>query len=220
MKGFTSSFLILRINEQIWNDEKSKNLVEYAVETSKNKDFTIGFIPPISSLFTFVEEFSNPVLYPGIPLSPDEIKRQGLSGVIIDTAKDNVTLVNLESTIRHARNRQLITIICTGNEAISAAVSKLDPNGIAFTPEELSRMSTTIEKINPEIIDNHIKRVRIENARITPILYAPILNEKELNKVLNLGLKGFLLDLDWIYQYPDNFIDQFVNQIKNFNSTK
>ena len=184
----------------------------------QRKNVIIGFVPLISSLSTFIEEFSSHVSYSGISLSPDEIKRQGISGIIIDTAKVNITLVNLESAIRNTRIRQLITRIYIVNEVISAAASKLDPHGIVFTPEELVRLNISIEKINPDSISNHIKRVRIENARVTPILYAPILNEKELDKVLKRGLKGFLLDLDWIYQCPDNFIDQFVRQIKIFNS--
>jgi len=41
----------------------------------QRKNVIIGFVPLISSLSTFIEEFSSHVSYSGISLSPDEIKR-------------------------------------------------------------------------------------------------------------------------------------------------
>ncbi len=105
-----------------------------------------------------------------------------------------MNLEDLEIIIRLSRTQRLFTTVCTSNEAISAAVTKLDPNAIAFESNELNRTDKSEAKFRPEFIENHVKRIRMENPRITPIYGTNIDLHNNLKKAIELGIEGILIE--------------------------
>ena len=209
MKEITKPLIIL--NFKLYPEvlgEKGVQLAKIAEKVAENLGITIVICPPITYLAKYSEILNIPVFSQRIDnidkgnttgkVSVDMLIESGSSGSLINHSENKMNLVNLETVIRLSRTLRLFTTVCTSNEAISAAVTKLDPNAIAFESNEFDGIDRSVRKIKPEFIKNHVKRIKIENPRITPIYATKIISSNELSKAIELGIEGILIDSAYV----------------------
>jgi triosephosphate isomerase len=205
MKEITKPLIILnfKINPEVFG-EKGMQIAKIAEKISENLGITIVLCPPIVYLAKCAEIFNIPVFSQRVDnikngnitgkVSVDMLTESGASGSLINHTDNLMNLDNLETVIRLSRTLRLFTTVCTSNEAISAAVTKLDPNAIAFESNEFNKTDRSEAKFNKEFIENHVKRIRMENPRITPIYATDVYPQNNLKKAIELGIEGILIE--------------------------
>ncbi|NHJ02233.1 MAG: triose-phosphate isomerase [Candidatus Heimdallarchaeota archaeon] len=184
--------------------EKGMKLAKTAEKVSQELGINIAVCPSLTNLAKYSSELEIPIFSQRLdPFSNynksgliviDMIKEAGAEGVVINPIDTQQSLFSLEKIVRESRTSRLYTVICTNNEAVSAAVTKLDPHAIAFQPPELVENRIAICDVEPAVIQNNTRRIKIENPRISPICGAGIYTANDVEKVFELGAEGILIN--------------------------
>jgi triosephosphate isomerase len=178
-------------------------LAKIAENVAQETGAMIVICPPITYLAKFAEQLEIPVFSQTVnnvstgsntgKISVEMIKSAGASGSLINHSENQMILADIEKIVQGLRSYNLYTIICTNNEAVSAASAKLNPEAIAFEPPELIGTGVSVSSAQPEIVKNNIKRITFENPKVSPLCGAGISNAEDVRKALELGTKGVLL---------------------------
>lgn len=185
------------------NGEKGIILAKIAENIAQELGVSIAVCPPIPYLAIYVERLNIPIFSQKIDVFNDEnktgivtvemIKSVGVSGTIVNHNESKMILAELEKVIRQSRTHRLYTIACANNEATSAAVAKFDPHVVAFVPPELENAGISVSSVQPEVLQNNVRRIKLENPKVAPFCGSGIYNAKDVEKALELGVEGFLL---------------------------
>ena len=199
-------------------------LAKIIEKISKESDVIIGMCPPFPFLVKNHETFDFP-FFSQIYFhtknqtkyfhdSIEFLKSLGTKGIIIND--DSMPLNELERHIRNSRTHRLFTLVYSQNVAISAALSKLDPNAIVFvSPQEIPN-ETPLSKIPQEIIENHVKRVNIENSKVFVYSGLGIFGKVDIEKALELQVDGFVLEMPYAsLKDPYEFLKNIVGPLRN-----
>jgi triosephosphate isomerase len=183
--------------------EKGVQLAKIAEKVSDDLGISIVICPPVTYLAKYAEILNIPVFSQNLDnvvsgsssgkVSVEMIKESGASGALINCPENKTDLTDLESIVRISRTHRLFTIVCTSNEAISAAVTKLDPHAIAFGSPELNEPGVSVSTARPEFIQNHVKRIKLENPRVSPLCGTGIYSYNDVEKALKFGIEGILI---------------------------
>ncbi len=206
--------------------DKGVQLAKIAEKISDDLGISIVICPPVTYLAKYAEMLNIPVFSQRVDnivggsssgkISVEMIKESGACGTLIDSSENLINLTDLESIVRISRTYRLFTIVCTSNEAISAAVTKLDPHAIAFESPELKEPGTTVSTARPEFIQDHVKRIKLENPRVSPLCGAGIYSHIDVEKALKLGIEGILIASVFVqakdpYELLNNMAKCFVS---------
>ncbi len=205
MKEITTPLII--VNFKAYPDvfgEKGIRLAKIAEKVSEEHGVSIAICPPLPYLVKYSEIFNIPVFSQKVDcitgkngtgkISVKMIKASGASGTLINHSENRMILADLEEVVRNSRTHRLYTIICTNNEAVSAAAAKLDPHAVAFDPPELTGTGVSISVVQPEIIQNSVKRIKMENPRVSPFCGVGVLTPVDIEKALDMGIEGVIID--------------------------
>lgn len=183
--------------------KRGLKLAKIAEDVTREYGATIVICPPITYLAKFAEDFEIPVFSQTVDnistgsntgkISIEMIKASGASGSLINHSENRLILADIEKVVRVLRTHGLYTIVCANNEAVSAASAKFDPHAIAFEPPQLIGTGISVSSAQPEIVKNNVKRITIENPKVSPLCGAGISNAGDVKKALELGTKGVLL---------------------------
>ncbi|MFW9780029.1 MAG: triose-phosphate isomerase [Candidatus Heimdallarchaeota archaeon] len=178
-------------------------LAKIAESVAQESGAMIVVCPPITHLTQFAEQLEIPVFSQTVDnvstgshtgkISTEMINVSGASGSLINHSENKMHLADIEGVIRDLRSYRLYTVVCTNNEAVSAASAKLNPDAIAFEPPELIGTGVSVSAAQPEIVKNNVKRILLENPQVTPLCGAGISNAEDVKKALELGTRGVLL---------------------------
>ncbi|MFW9855898.1 MAG: triose-phosphate isomerase [Candidatus Thorarchaeota archaeon] len=178
-------------------------LAKIAESVAQESGAMIVICPPITYLTQFAEQLEIPVFSQAVDnvstgsntgkISTEMINISGASGSLINHSENRMTLADIENVIRDLRSHRLYAIVCTNNEAVSAASAKLNPNAIAFEPPELIGTGISVSSAQPEIVRKNVQRIILENPQVTPLCGAGISNAEDVKKALELGTQGVLL---------------------------
>ena len=115
-----------------------------------------------------------------------------------------------------------VEIVFSNNEAITAALCKLDPHIIAFAPYYDSTNQSKVDSTQTQsLVENHIKRTNIENPRVKKVVRVNInATPEELKKFLNLGSEGFLIDVKTLQRKNENELLHFFQLIFSLRDHK
>jgi triosephosphate isomerase len=84
-------------------------------------------------------------------------------------------------------------VVCTNNEATSAAAAALSPEYVAIEPPELIGSGVSVSKANPEIISRSVATVRAVNPKVKLLTGAGIQSGDCVKIAVDLGTDGVLL---------------------------
>jgi len=204
--------------------EKGIQISKIAEKVSEELGVTIAICPPLPYLAKYKEILDIPVLAEGLDIGTMEssITRDSFSllrsleidGVILNHPEKQMSLKDLERSIRNSRTNRLFTLVYSNNVAVSAAISKLDPNAIAFTfSGELSEPQR-ISKIQPEMVENNVKRIKLENPKVSSYCGEGIFDKSDANKAIELGVDGIVLDnINHIAKNPHEMLSDIAKTL-------
>ena len=204
--------------------EKGMKLARTAEKVSEELGVTVAICPPILNLAKYAEILNIPVFSQKIDTLKDEnsigkisvemIKTAGISGALVNHSNEGMNLADLEKVVRDSRTHRLYIIICTNNEAVTAAAAKLDPHAIAFKPLELRRNNISVSDLTSEVILDSVKRIKIENSKVSPLCGTGINSAKDVSKALEYGAEGVVVSSSYVRaKNPYDLLTSFVKSV-------
>ena len=184
--------------------EKGIQISKIAEKVSEELGVVIGICPPLPYLVRYKEILNIPVISEGLDLVTMEssiaknsfnlLRSLEIDGVILNHSESQISLRDLETSIRNSRTNRLFTLVYSNNVAICAAISKLDPSAIAFTFSEEMSEPQRISTINPETVENNVKRINLENPKVSSYCGEGIFDKSDEDRKIELGVEGIVLD--------------------------
>ena len=163
----------------------------------------IGVAPTYIDLHPLAHHFAIPVyaqhvdgVEPGANtghITADAIKTAGAAGSLINHSERRLTLAEIEASVRALHAQKLSAVVCTNNEATSAAAAALVPEYVAIEPPELIGSGVSVSKANPGIIRNSVATVHAVNPNVKVLTGAGIQSGECVKIAMDLGTDGVLL---------------------------
>jgi len=183
--------------------ERALKIVKAAEEVYKETGVTIVVAPQLADLYRIAQEVEIPIFAQHIdPIKPgshtghvlpEAVKEAGAVGTLLNHSENRMILADLEVAIRRAEEVGLMTMVCSNNPAVSAAVAALTPNYVAVEPPELIGTGIPVSKAKPEVITNTVELVKKVNPGVKVLTGAGISTGEDVKKALELGTVGVLL---------------------------
>jgi len=182
---------------------KAVELAKQAEKVSKETGASIVVVPQFADIARVAEAVEIPVFAQHIdPIKPgsctghvlvDSIKEAGAVGTLINHSEKQLKLVDVDTAIRLAREKNLISCVCANNPSVSAAAAALKPDIVSIEPPELIGTGVAVSKAQPEVVTNTVQLVREVNAEVTILCGAGISHGEDVAVALKLGTQGVLV---------------------------
>lgn len=183
--------------------EKAVQLAKIAEEVSAETGVTIAVAPQCVDIFRIASVVSIPVFAQHIdPVMPgsftghviaEAVKEAGAVGTLINHSERRLILADIDSAVKRAREIGLVSVVCSNNPEVSAAVAALNPNMVAVEPPELIGTGIPVSKAKPEVVTSTVNIVRKVNPDVVVLCGAGISSGDDVEAALKLGTKGVLL---------------------------
>lgn len=194
------------VNFKTYLEATGKNAVELAKKAEKVSRETgiyIGVAPQIADLRSVAEAVEIPVFaqhvdsikpgsYTGHVLA-ESVKEAGAAGTLINHSERQLKLADVDETVKIARKKGLISVVCANNPSISAAVASLKPDMVAIEPPELIGTGIPVSKAQPEVVSGTVGLVREVNEKVIILCGAGISHGEDVTAALKLGTQGVLV---------------------------
>ena len=197
---------IIIINFKTYTEATGKNALKLAkiIENVSLKTETcIGLAPQFVDITPIACTMSVPVfaqhIDPVTPGSftghilPESVKVAGAVGTLINHSERRLKLADIETAIKRSREVDLASVVCTNNQAVSAAVATLRPDMIAVEPPELIGTGIPVSKAKPEVVTGTVKLVKQINPDVVILCGAGITRADDVAAALELGTEGVLV---------------------------
>jgi triosephosphate isomerase len=182
---------------------KAVELAKQAEKVSKETGASIVAAPQFADIARVAEAVEIPVFAQHIDsIKPgsctghvlvDSIKEAGAVGTLINHSEKQLKLIDIDTAIRLAREKNLISCVCANNPSVSAAVAALKPDIVSIEPPELIGTGVAVSKAQPEVVTNTVKLVREVNTEVTILCGAGISHGEDVAVALRLGTQGVLI---------------------------
>jgi len=182
---------------------KAVELAKQAEKVSKETGASIVVAPQFADIARVAEAVEIPVFAQHIdPIKPgsctghvlaDSVKETGAVGTLINHSEKQLKLVDIDTVIRLAREKNLISCVCANNPSVSAAVAALKPDIVSIEPPELIGTGVAVSKAQPEVVTNTVKFVREVNIEVIILCGAGISHGEDVAVALKLGTQGVLV---------------------------
>jgi len=123
----------------------------------------------------------------------EAVKEAGAVGTLINHSERRLILADIDSAVKRAREVGLVSVVCSNNPEVSAAVAALNPNMVAVEPPELIGTGIPVSKAKPEVVTSTVNIVRKVNPDVVVLCGAGISSGDDVEAALKLGTKGVLL---------------------------
>ncbi|MBO8173941.1 MAG: triose-phosphate isomerase [Thermococcus sp.] len=183
--------------------EGALRIAKAAEKVYKETGITIVVAPQLADLYRIAQEVEIPVFAQHIdPIKPgshtghvlpEAVKEAGAVGTLLNHSENRMILADLEAAIRRAEEVGLMTMVCSNNPKVSAAVAALDPDYVAVEPPELIGTGIPVSKAKPEVITDTVELVKKVNPNVKVLCGAGISTGEDVKKALELGTVGVLL---------------------------
>ncbi|WP_010479889.1 triose-phosphate isomerase [Thermococcus zilligii] len=197
---------IIAINFKAYMEATGKGalgIAKAAEKVWKETGITIVVAPQLADLRMIAESVEIPVFAQHIdPIKPgshtghvlpEAVKEAGAVGTLLNHSERRMILADLEASIRRAEEVGLMTMVCSNNPAVSAAVAALGPDYVAVEPPELIGTGIPVSKARPEVITSTVELVRRVNPEVKVLTGAGISTGEDVKRALELGSAGVLL---------------------------
>jgi len=126
-------------------------------------------------------------------ITAEALKMAGAQGSLVNHSEHRLTLADIDASVTALRKEKLISVVCTNNDATSAAAAALAPDYVAIEPPELIGSGISVSKANPNIIRRSVDAVRKVNPAVQILTGAGIQSGECVKIALDLGTSGVLL---------------------------
>ncbi len=181
---------------------KAVELAKQAEKVSRETETQIVVAPQHADLASVAKAVSIPIFAQHIdPIRPgsstghvlvDSVKEAGATGTLINHSERQLTLSDIDTVIRLAREKDLVSCVCTSNPQVSACAAYLEPDIISFEPPELIGTGIAVSKAQPEVVTKTIQLVRKLNSRMVILCGAGISTGEDVSVALKLQTQGVL----------------------------
>ena len=178
-------------------------IAQAAQAVMQESGVTIGIAPGYIDLHPLCHHFSVPVyaqhvdgVQPGANtghITADAIKMAGGAGSLVNHSERRLTLADIEASVRSLQALGLVPVVCTNNEATSAAAAALRPAYVAIEPPELIGSGVSVSKANPDIIKKSVAAVHAVSPDVKVLTGAGIQSGECVKIAVDLGTDGVLL---------------------------
>ncbi|NMA11151.1 MAG: triose-phosphate isomerase [Methanomicrobiales archaeon] len=124
---------------------------------------------------------------------PEAVRSAGASGTLINHSERRLTLADIDACVQAARRLNLESVVCTNNDATSAAAAALKPDYVAVEPPELIGSGVSVSKADPGVIERSVNAVRAVNPNVKVLTGAGIQSGECVKIAIDLGTCGVLL---------------------------
>jgi len=183
--------------------KKALKLAETAEKVSLETEVCVGLAPQLTDLAPVARLVTLPVFAQHIdPITagsftghvlPESVKEIGATGTLINHSERRLKLVDIDTTIRRAREAGLVSVVCANNPAVSAAVAALKPDMLAVEPPELIGTGIPVSKAKPEVVSGTVELVKEINSDVVILCGAGITRGEDVAAALRLGTEGVLV---------------------------
>ena len=183
--------------------EKAVYLARIAEKVSLETGVTVAVAPQYVDIFRITSEVSLPVFAQHIdPVVPgsctghvvaEAVKEAGAVGTLINHSEKRLILADIDAIIRRAKGVGLVTVVCSNNPEVSAAVAALNPDMVAVEPPELIGTGIPVSKAKPEVVSGTVNVVKRVSPDVVVLCGAGISSGEDVEAALKLGTKGVLL---------------------------
>jgi triosephosphate isomerase len=197
---------IIIVNFKAYAEASGKRALELAKKAEKAHEETgvnIAVAPQATDICKVAQTVEIPVFAQHIDpiccgaytgqVTADSVKEAGAVGTLINHSERQLKLADIDAVVRLAKEKDLISCVCTSNPAISAAVAYLHPDIISIEPPELIGTGVAVSKAQPEAVTNTIQLVRKVNDHAIILCGAGISNGGDVSVALKLGTQGVLV---------------------------
>lgn len=126
-------------------------------------------------------------------ITAEALKMAGASGSLVNHSERRLTLADIDASVTALRKAGLTSVLCTNNDATSAAAAALAPDYVAIEPPELIGSGVSVSKANPDIISRSVEAVRKVNPGVRVLTGAGIQTGECVKIAMDLGTDGVLL---------------------------
>jgi triosephosphate isomerase len=182
---------------------KALQLARSVERVHKETRISTAVAPQLADIRAIAEAVEIPVFAQHIdPIEPggftghilaESVKEAGAIGTLINHSEKQLKLSEIDTIVELARKKELLSLVCANNPAISAAVAALKPDILAIEPPELIGTGIPVSKAKPEVITDTIKLVREINSKVTILCGAGISHGEDVAAAQKLGTQGVLV---------------------------
>jgi len=199
-----SPFILINLKTYKEGMGSNAHRIAAAAETvAKESGAVIGIAPTFTELHPMSHHYSIPVYAQHIdPISPgahtghilpESVRSAGARGTLINHSERRLTLADIDACVQAARRLRLESVVCTNNDATSAAAAALGPDYVAIEPPELIGSGVSVSKADPGIIERSVNAVRGVNPNVKVLTGAGIQSGECVKIAIDLGTCGVLL---------------------------
>jgi triosephosphate isomerase len=197
---------LIIVNFKAYLEATGRGAVELAKKAEKvsiETDICLGVAPQFTDISAVAKETHIPVFAQHIdPVEPgsytghivaEAIKEAGAVGTLINHSERQLKLSDIDTAIKIARVKSLISVVCANNQDISAAVAALKPDIIAVEPPELIGTGIPVSRAEPEVVRKTVKLVKEIHSDALILCGAGISCSEDVSAALKLGTDGVLV---------------------------
>jgi triosephosphate isomerase len=197
---------LIIVNFKAYLEATGRGAVELAKKAEKvsiETDICLGVAPQFTDISAVAKETHIPVFAQHIdPVEPgsytghivaEAIKEAGAVGTLINHSERQLKLSDIDTAIKIARVKSLISVVCANNQDISAAVAALKPDIIAVEPPELIGTGIPVSRAEPEVVRRTVKLVKEIHSDALILCGAGISCSEDVSAALKLGTDGVLV---------------------------
>jgi triosephosphate isomerase (TIM) len=123
----------------------------------------------------------------------DELKSSGVSGCLLNHSEKKIPYDQLVKTIELCKSKRMKTIVCASTLRGVKKIAELEPDFIAYEPQELIGGDISVTESNPDLIVKVVEAVKEVTKKTKMLCGAGIHSKEDVGQALLLGAKGVLL---------------------------
>lgn len=183
--------------------KRALSLARACEKVSSETNVCVGVAPQFVDIASIASAVSVPVFSQHIdPAGPgsftghvllESVKEAGAIGTLVNHSERRLKLADIDEIIMRARANDLVSVVCSNNASVSAAIAALKPNMIAVEPPELIGTGIPVSKAKPEVVSGTVELVRRVNEDVVLLCGAGITRGEDVAAALRLGTEGVLV---------------------------
>ena len=183
--------------------QQAHRIASAAQAVASDSGVMIGIAPSYIDIHPLAHHYELPVYAQHIDgaepgahtgtITAEAIRQAGAAGSLVNHSERRLTLADIDASLSALRSQKLISVLCSNNEATSAAGAALTPDYVAIEPPELIGSGISVTKANPEIIRRSVDAVHTVNPKVKVLTGAGIQCGECVRTALELGTDGVLL---------------------------
>jgi triosephosphate isomerase len=204
LQKFTTPVILVNFKTYVeGTGKKAEELAKKAEKVYRETGVSIGLAPQYCDIAALANIVSLPIFAQHIDFAqagsftghvlPEAVKSAGAVGTLINHSERRLKLADIDAAVSRSREVGLVSVVCSNNAKVSAAVAALQPDMIAIEPPELIGTGIPVSKAKPEVVSGTAKLVRRVNKEAIILCGAGITRGEDVAAAIRLGTEGVLV---------------------------